>query len=113
MTHNGYCARVEYDPHDRVFVGHLAGINDVIGFHAETVADLEAALREAVDDYIGACAKVGRAPERAYSGQVMFRVRPETHARAALTAQLRGMSLNQWAEEALARQAAMEVPVRP
>jgi predicted HicB family RNase H-like nuclease len=91
MTYNGYSARIEFDPADRIFVGHLAGINDVIGFHGDTVDGLEAAFHEAVDDYVEACAKIGKPPERAYSGQVMFRVRPETHARAALAAQLRGV----------------------
>lgn len=35
----------------------------------------------------------------------MFRVTPITHARAGLAAQLRGLRLNQWAEEAMERQA--------
>ena len=102
MTHDGYHARIEFDAEDGLFVGHLAGIEDVIGFHADSVAGLAEAFREAVDDYVATCAKVGKAPERAYSGKVMFRIRPEIHARAALAAQLAGRSLNQWGEEALA-----------
>jgi predicted HicB family RNase H-like nuclease len=39
----------------------------------------------------------------------MFRVDPSTHARAALAAQLRGLSLNQWAEEALNKQAGADL----
>jgi predicted HicB family RNase H-like nuclease len=58
-----------------------------------------------VDDYLDACAKAGKTPEKPYSGRVMFRVTPSTHARAGLAAQLRGLSLNQWAEEAMERQA--------
>ncbi|MGI4797088.1 MAG: type II toxin-antitoxin system HicB family antitoxin, partial [Janthinobacterium lividum] len=81
------------------------GINDVVGFHGESVVELVAAFHEAVDDYVETCRKTGKTPERPYSGRVMFRVEPTTHARAALAAQLRGISLNQWAEEALHRQA--------
>ncbi len=110
MSYRSYTARVEFDPDDRLFVGHIAGINDVVGFHGESVAELEGAFREAVDSYLEACAQTGKPPEKAYSGQVMFRVRPETHARAALAAQLRGISLNQWAEEALTRQAGVDIP---
>ena len=33
MTHNGYSARVEFDAANRVFVGHVAGIRDIVGFH--------------------------------------------------------------------------------
>ena len=36
MTYKGYGARVEYDAKDECFVGRLAGINDVIGFHGAT-----------------------------------------------------------------------------
>lgn len=101
MMYKGHVARVEFDADDEIFFGHLAGINDIIGFHADTVTDLKAAFHEAVDDYIETCAKVGKQPEKPYSGKVMFRVPPEVHARAALAAELAGKSLNQWAEEAL------------
>lgn len=101
MSYKTYLARVEFDAADRIFVGHIAGINDVVGFHGESVAELEQAFHEAVDDYIDGCRKIGKQPEKAYSGQVMFRVDPGVHARAALAAQVRGMSLNQWAEEAI------------
>jgi predicted HicB family RNase H-like nuclease len=109
LSHRGYLARVEYHAGDRILVGHIAGINDVVGFHGESVAELESAFQAAVDDYVDACAKVGKAPEKPYSGRVMFRVDPSTHARAALAAQLRGLSLNQWAEEALSKQAGADL----
>jgi len=105
MSYNGYSARVEFDEADEIFVGHIAGINDVVGFHGETVASLKEAFREAVDDYIATCAKVGKEPQKPYSGKMMFRVDPETHRKAALAAQLAGKSLNQWAEETLAKAA--------
>jgi predicted HicB family RNase H-like nuclease len=105
MSYRNYLARVEYDAGDRLFIGRIAGINDVVGFHGESVAELETAFREAVDDYVETCAKIEKAPEKPYSGRVMFRVNPATHARAALAAQIRGLSLNQWAEQALESQA--------
>jgi predicted HicB family RNase H-like nuclease len=110
MTYNGYAARVEFDAEDGLFVGHLDGINDVIGFHSDTVSALVQAFRNAVDDYTATCERAGKAPEKPYSGNLMIRVKPEVHARAALAAQLNGKSLNQWSEEALmaAAQAAVE-----
>jgi len=110
MTYKGYAARVEFDAEDGLFVGHLAGINDVIGFHSDTVPALVQAFRNAVDDYIATCERAGKAPEKPYSGNLMIRVKPEVHARVALAAQLNGKSLNQWSEEALmaAAQAAVE-----
>ena len=105
MTYKGYSARIEYDDEDAILVGHLAGISDVIGFHADTVADLRAAFEEAVDDYVETCARIGKEPQKPYSGRVMFRVDPEVHRRAAQAAELAGKSLNQWAAEVLDRAA--------
>ena len=99
MTYKGYQARIEYDDDDRLFWGRLAGINDIVSFHADTVDGLRAAFEEAVDDYLDICVARGKAPQKPYSGKVMFRVAPETHRRAAIAADLAGKSLNQWAEE--------------
>jgi predicted HicB family RNase H-like nuclease len=105
MSYKGYAARVEYDDDDGIITGRIAGIRDGAGFHAATVEDLRSAFHEAVDDYIETCAKIGKEPQKAYSGQVMFRVSPEVHRKAALAAELSGKSLNQWAEEVLDRAA--------
>ena len=101
MSYKGYMARVEFSADDDLFVGRLAGINDIVGFHADTVETLKAAFQEAVDDYLATCEKVGKSPDKPFSGKVMFRISPDVHAKAALAAQLSGKSLNQWAEEKL------------
>ena len=101
MSYRGYSARIEYDDDDSIFTGRLAGIRDGVGFHADTVEALREAFREAVEDYIETCARIGKEPQKAFSGQVMFRISPEIHRKAAIAAELAGKSLNQWAEEAL------------
>lgn len=101
MTYKGYGARVEYSDEDGCFVGHLAGISDVVGFHGETVTELRAALEEAVEDYLEACEKIGRFPQKPYSGKLMLRVPPELHAKASIAAQISGKSLNQWAVDTI------------
>jgi predicted HicB family RNase H-like nuclease len=101
MSYKGYAARIEYDPEDRIFVGHLAGIRDTVGFHGDSVKALEAAFREAVNDYLAACEKLGQSPERPASGKMMLRVPPEVHAAALRASELSGKSLNQWATEVL------------
>lgn len=111
MTYKGYSARVEFDSDDEIFVGHIAGIEDIVGFHADTVADLKAAFRDSVEDYIETCAKIGKAPQKPYSGNLMLRVDPAVHSKAALAAELAGKSLNQWSEEVLAKAAGE--PERP
>ena len=63
MSYKGYDARIEYDDKDGIFFGKIAGIRDGISFHADTVADLKAAFREAVDDYIETCGRIGKSPQ--------------------------------------------------
>jgi predicted HicB family RNase H-like nuclease len=109
MSYKGYVARITYEADDELFVGRLAGIDDIVSFDAETVSDLKAAFHEAVDDYVETCAKIGKTPERPFSGKVMFRVPPKVHAQAALAAELSGRSLNQWAEEVLRETAARDL----
>ncbi|WP_299941843.1 type II toxin-antitoxin system HicB family antitoxin [uncultured Nitratireductor sp.] len=101
LSYKGYSARIDFDDQDEIFVGRIAGISDVVGFHADTVSELKEAFAEAVEDYMETCARVDKEPQKPYSGKVMFRVDPETHRRAALAAELAGKSLNQWAEEVL------------
>lgn len=103
MTYQGYAARIEYGEEDQAFVGHLAGIRDVVGFHGESVQELRAAFIEAVDDYLETCAALGRSPQKPYSGKIMLRVDPAIHARAAAAAEAQGKSLNAWAQEVLQR----------
>ncbi|HEY3433010.1 MAG TPA: type II toxin-antitoxin system HicB family antitoxin [Rhodocyclaceae bacterium] len=103
MTHKGYAARVEYSEEDGCFVGHIAGIRDVIGFHGESVAELRAAFEEAVNDYLETCKKLNREPNHPYSGQFRLRLAPELHARAAMAAETKGKSLNTWVSEVIER----------
>ena len=105
MTYQGYSARVEFEDENGIFTGRIAGIRDGVGFHADTVDGLRAAFHDAVEDYLETCAAVGKDPQRAFSGQMMFRVKPEVHRKAALAAELSGKSLNQWAEEVLGKAA--------
>ena len=101
MTYKGYAAHIEYSDEDGCFVGHIAGIRDVVGFHGESVAELRAAFVEAVDDYLATCARLGRPPQKPYSGRLLLRIDPALHARVATLAAAQGKSLNAWAQEAL------------
>lgn len=103
MTYKGYTARVEYSEEDECFVGHLAGIRDIVGFHGESVSELKAAFEEAVDDYVATCERLGQAPQKPYSGKVLLRLPPDVHARMAVAAEAEGKSLNAWAGDQLRR----------
>lgn len=104
MNYQGYAARIEYSEEDNLFVGHIAGIKDVVGFHGESVQELRAAFEEAVVDYLDTCAKLGRAPQKPYSGNISLRLEPALHATVAVKAQLAHKSINQWVVEVLDRE---------
>jgi predicted HicB family RNase H-like nuclease len=103
MAYKGYTARVDYSEEDGCFIGHIAGIRDVIGFHGESVTELRTAFEEAIDDYLETCRKLKREPNHPYSGQFRLRLPPELHARAAIMAATQGKSLNAWVSDAIER----------
>lgn len=99
MSYKGYPARVQYSEDDGCFVGHIVGINDIVGFHGDAVVELRQAFEEAVDDYLETCERLGRAPQKPYSGNLMLRIPPDVHAAVAAAAEVSGKSINQWATE--------------
>ncbi|MFT7561475.1 MAG: putative HicB family RNase H-like nuclease [Flavobacteriales bacterium] len=107
LTYQGYAARIEFSSEDECFIGHIAGIQDTIGFHGESVSELKSSFEEAVEDYLETCNIVGKTPQKPYSGKLMLRLKPEIHAAVATAAELSGISINQWASDALNREASM------
>ena len=105
MKYKNFSARIEYDDQDEIFFDKIAGIRDGVSFHADSVADLKTAFHEAVDDYIETCKKIGKTSQKPYSGKIMVRIDPDVHRNAALSAELLGMSLNQWTENVLKKAA--------
>jgi predicted HicB family RNase H-like nuclease len=67
LSYKGYVARIKYDAISRSYVGHVAGIDDLIGFSGSTVDSLKKGFHVAVDDYLDVCKLRGRAPQKPYS----------------------------------------------
>lgn len=101
MQYRGYTAIMSFDAEDKVIVGRVVDIDDILTFHGASVAEFEAHFHTVVDDYIAACEALGSEPERPASGRLMLRVSPEVHAASLKAAALSGTSLNRWAEQAL------------
>lgn len=66
MTYKGYTAQITYDAHDEIITGRIADISDGVGFHADTVEALLSAFHDAVEDYVEACAKIGKEPQKGF-----------------------------------------------
>jgi predicted HicB family RNase H-like nuclease len=82
MTYQGYTTSMVFDAKDKVMVGRVVDIDDIISFHGESVAEFEANFHAAIDDYLAASEALGTAPEKPASGKVMLRIAPEVHAAA-------------------------------
>ena len=102
MHYKGYTASMVFDAEDKIIVGRVLDIDDIISFHGESVFEFEANFHAVVDDYITACAKLRSKPEKPASGKLMLRIAPEIHAAALKAAARSGVSLNKWAEKTLA-----------
>jgi predicted HicB family RNase H-like nuclease len=101
MEYKGYKVSMAFDPEDKIIVGRVLDVDDIITFHGESVAEFEAKFHSAIDEYLAACAALGSEPDKPASGKLMLRVAPEVHAAALKAAARSGMSLNKWAESAL------------
>lgn len=101
MTYKGYTARLEYSDEDECFIGRIAGIRAIVGFHGSSVTELKKAFRAAVDNYIAVAQARGEEPEKPFSGRMMLRLPSQVHARVSFAAERAGMSVNQWAAKAI------------
>ena len=101
MNYKGYTASMSFDPDDRILVGRVLHIDDIISFHGESVAEFEAAFQGSVDGYVASCEKLGQTPEKPASGRMMLRVNPSVHAAALQASAKAHKSLNKWVEQVL------------
>ena len=101
MSYRGYTTSMVFDAEDKIIVGRVLDVDDIISFHGESVSEFEVNFHSAIDGYLSACEQLGSAPEKPASGKLMLRVAPTVHAAALKAAARSGVSLNKWAEQAL------------
>jgi predicted HicB family RNase H-like nuclease len=111
MSYKGYTTSMIFDVEDKIIVGRVQDIDDIISFHGESVSEFESNFHAAIEDYLAASKQLGSTPEKPASGKVMLRIAPEIHAAALKAAARSGTSLNKWAEGALGK-AARKAPIR-
>ena len=73
----------------------------MVNYEGQTVAELEAAFREAVDDYLQTCEQLGQKPEIPCKGSFNVRIGHDLHLAAALAATRQNVSLNDLTRQAL------------
>ncbi|MBB2156644.1 type II toxin-antitoxin system HicB family antitoxin [Gluconacetobacter diazotrophicus] len=102
MTIGGHRAVVQFDPEIGMFRGEFVGLSGGADFYADSVAGLQREGETSLRVFLEMCAEKGIDPVRHYSGKFQVRVNEELHARAAEAAAARGVSLNQFVQDAIA-----------
>ena len=64
MSYKGYLGTVEYTEEDGVLFGKLAGIRDLVSYHADSIHELKQVFEESVDDYLEYCKTDGKEPNK-------------------------------------------------
>jgi predicted HicB family RNase H-like nuclease len=54
LPYRGYSTSIEFDTEDKILIGRVLDTEDIVTFHAESVAEFEAHFHAAVDDYMAA-----------------------------------------------------------
>ena len=101
LKYKGYVGSVAYSEPDKVFFGKIEGIDGLVNYEGESVKELTAAFREAVDDYLIFCEEHNCKPEKSYTGTFNVRIAPDTHRDIANLAAEAGISINAFVKRAL------------
>jgi predicted HicB family RNase H-like nuclease len=101
LTYGDYYTTVDFDAEQGYLYGKVESIADLVTFEADSPAQVEAAFKEAVEEYLAFCAEVGKAPERSYKGKFNVRIDPELHRAVDRRAAEQGKSLNQFVADTL------------
>lgn len=101
LKYKGYIGSVAYSEPDKVFFGKLEGIDALVNYEGESVAELTAAFHEAVDDYLALCEDIGQKPEKSYTGTFNVRISPATHRQIANRAMEARISINAFVKKVL------------
>ena len=101
LTYKGYIGSVNFSAEDNVFFGKLEGVNDLVTFEGETVKELKDAFHYMVDEHIKDCESENIPIEKSYKGSFNIRLTPDLHRRAAISAKIKGTTLNNFVKESI------------
>ena len=103
LRHRGYSGSAEVSVEDNCMHGRILHIDDIITYEAQTVAELQSEFSAAVDRYLEHCRRIGKAPNKPYSGSLNVRIGPDLHRAISEYATQRDVSTNVAICEAIAR----------
>ncbi|MBK8699518.1 MAG: type II toxin-antitoxin system HicB family antitoxin [Saprospiraceae bacterium] len=103
LVYKDFIGSIHFSADDEIFYGKIEGLSDLVTFEGESVKKLQAAFRDAVNDYISLCKLNNKAPLKSFKGSFNVRISPKLHSIAFKKALLEGKSLNEFVEEAIVK----------
>jgi predicted HicB family RNase H-like nuclease len=98
LHYKNHVGSVFFSESDGVFHGRIIGISDSISFEGDSVKALTEDFQNAVDEYLGYCNEVGKQPgDSAFS----VKISPSVYDEVKLYAVKKGLSINDFVEDAL------------
>ena len=85
LKYRGYYGSIEVSTEDNCLFGKLQFIRALVNYEGETVAELEKAFQEAVDDYLNTCEDQNIKPEIPCKGSFNVRVGHDLHLAASVS----------------------------
>ena len=101
LKYKNYIGTVDFNADDQVFFGKIFGINDLVTFEGETVKELINAFQEATDDYLVTCKELAKEPNKTFKGSFNVRLSTELHRKAAIVANQKSLTLNDFVKKAI------------
>ena len=104
LPYKQFIGSVHFSEKDKTFFGKIEGIRDMVTFEGRSVAELETAFREAIDDYLQLCKEAGKEPLKSAKGSFKVRIPPRLHQQALSKAAREGISLNRLVRQAIVKE---------
>lgn len=101
LKYKGYHGSIEFSAEDNMLIGAVIGIQDSLNFHGHSIEEITQSFHNCIDGYLEMCEAFGRSPDKVYKGSFNIRIPQDLHRQAALMAEIEGISLNQFIQQAI------------
>ena len=101
LQYKNYTCQVSYYNVRDQLTGRVLGMSQIPNVSARSLDEIKEEFHKAVDDYIAACEKNGKQPERAFTGNYSVRTSPAVHEALALYAAQQEVKFSQVTQQAM------------
>ncbi len=101
LQYKNYTCQVSYYNYKDCLTGRVLGMSQIPSVSSKTIEGIKEEFHKAVDDYIAACEKSGKQPERAFTGNYSVRTSPAVHEALALYAAQQEVKFSQVTQQAM------------